>query len=67
MDSQIERTLNDIQQLIAHMERETRETEDYTRKGDYGNALRNANESRDEMQNLTQKYQQLIQLLNNRR
>jgi t-SNARE complex subunit (syntaxin) len=67
MDSQIERLLNEIQQLVAHMERETNETEGYTRKGDYVNALRNANESRDEMQNLTQKYQQLVQLLNNRR
>lgn len=67
MDDQIERLLNEIQQLIAHLERETRETEDYTRRGDYTSALRNTNESRDEMQNLNQKYQQLTQLLNNRR
>lgn len=67
MDDQIQRLLDEVQQLIAHLERETRETEDYTRKGDYGSALRNTNESRDEMQNLNQKYQQLAQLLNSRR
>jgi len=67
MDDQIQRLLDDIQQLIAHLERETRETEDYTRRNDYTSALRNTNESRDEMQNLNQKYQQLVQLLNSRR
>ena len=67
MDDQIQRVLDEVQQLIAHLERETRETEDYTHKGDYVSALRNTNESRDEMQNLNQKYQQLAQLLNSRR
>lgn len=67
MDSQIAQLINEIQQLVAHLEREMNETEAYTQRGDYVNAERNTNESRDEMQRLTQKYQQLSQLLNNRR
>jgi hypothetical protein len=63
MDPKITQLLNEIVRLANHLAREMAETEEYVRKGDKHNALRNTNDSRDELQTLTNKWQQVTQLL----
>lgn len=59
MDGKLKQILDEIIRHAQALERETRETEGYARKGDFTTALRNANDHRDEVQDLVREYQKL--------
>lgn len=66
MDPQIKPKIEEILKMVDHIKRETEETRNYVDKADLGTALRNHNDSRDEMQNLVRKWDELARLLDKR-
>jgi protein involved in polysaccharide export with SLBB domain len=59
MDAKIRQITDEIIKLAELIARETRETQGYIRNGDATTALRNADDHRDEVQDLMREYQKL--------
>lgn len=66
MDSQIKAKLEEFIRIFDHLRREVEETRGYAEHGDLTTALRNQNESRDEVHRLPQKWEELSRLLERR-
>lgn len=64
MDPQIKQKIEEVLRVVEHLRRETEETRSYVDKTDLGTALRNHNDSRDEIQDLVRKWDELTRLLN---
>jgi len=64
MDPRVNQLINEIVRIADQLKHDAQETAGYVQRGDKATALRNTNDSRDEVQDLVRKWQELTNLLN---